>query len=85
MQTEDVGQSGETMMIANKHSLASNTTYYKAYYGKRGWRSDIDQAIPTAKMHVLAYTKGQQKINIVITGSTKGSRVVVNKVTHDIL
>jgi len=85
MQTRDVGQSGETVMITNKHSLASNTVYYRSYYGDRGWRTDIDQAIPAAKMHVLAFTKGQQKINIVIAGGSKGSQVVVNRVSHDIL
>ncbi len=85
MQTRDVGQSGETLMLSNKHSLSSNTNYYKNYYLQRGWRTDLDQAIPASNMHILAFTNGQEKINIVLTGDNNNTKIVVNKVVHDIL
>lgn len=85
VKTNDVGQSADTMLLYNKHSLSSNTNYYKSYYMQRGWRTDLDQAIPKGKMHVLAFTNGKEKINIVLTGDNNHTRIVVNKVVHSIL
>jgi hypothetical protein len=85
METRDVGQQGETLMLENNHSLTSNINYYRQYYFQRGWRSDMDEAIPAGKMHVLAFTNGRYKINIVLTGDHKKTNIVVNRVGHDIL
>ncbi len=85
LQSRDIGQSGNTLMLENKHSLSGNINYYRRYYRQRGWREDMDQPIAPAGMHVLAFTKGRDKINIVLTGNHKKTSIVVNSVTHDIL
>lgn len=85
MQTRDAGQSGETMLLSNQHSLSSNVNYYKNYYLQRGWRADMDQAMPGANTHVLAFTNGREKINIVLMGTNNNTKITVNKVIHDIL
>jgi hypothetical protein len=45
----------------------------------------MDKAVPAAKMHVLAFTNGRDKINIVLTGDHNKTNIVANRVTHDIL
>lgn len=85
LQTDDAGQSGTTVMLENRYSLDSNINYYRQYYQQRGWRADMDKPIEKAKMHVLAFTNGRYKINIVLTGDHKKTNIVVNSVSHDIL
>jgi len=85
LQTEDAGQSADTLMLENTQSLSSNVNYYRQYYQRRNWRADMDKAVPAAKMHVLAFTNGRDKINIVLTGDHNKTNIVANRVTHDIL
>jgi hypothetical protein len=83
--SRDPGQTGATILLANRHSLASNVNYYRQRYQGDGWRGDMDKAIPAAKMHVLAYTGGRRRINIVLTGDERETQVIINDVVHDIL
>lgn len=83
--SRDPGQTGATVLLANRHSLTSNVNYYRQRYQGSAWRSDMDKAIPAAKMHVLAYTAGRHKINIVLTGDERETQVIINDVVHDIL
>lgn len=83
--SRDPGQTGATVLLSNRHSLTSNVNYYRQRYGGSDWRADMDKAIPAAKMHVLAYSGGRRKINIVLTGDDKETQVVINDVLHDIL
>lgn len=85
MESTDTGQQGQTLLLSNPHSLASNVNFYQRYYETRGWRVDLNQSIPVAKMHVLAFTNGRYKINIMLTGDGSGTQVVVNRISHDIL
>lgn len=85
MQTEDAGQSADTVMLQNQQSLSSNVNYYRQYYQQRNWRADMDKAVPATKMHILAFTKGRDKINIVLTGDQNKTNIVANRITHDIL
>jgi hypothetical protein len=85
IQTKDIGQSGNTMIISNDLSLESNTNYYKSYYQQRGWRTDIDKALDTANSHVMSFTKGRDKVNLVMTRGDKSTYITVNLVTHDLL
>jgi len=85
IQTKDIGQSGTTMLISNKKSLESNTNYYKNYYQQRGWRTDLDQAIPNNDSYVMAFTSGRDKVNLVLRRVDKSTIITVNKVTHDLL
>ena len=84
-QTKDIGQSGTTMLISNKKSLESNTNYYKNYYQQRGWRTDLDQAIPNNDSYVMSFTSGRDKVNLVLRRVDKSTIITVNKVTHDLL
>ncbi len=83
--SRDPGQTGATVLLTNRHSLASNVNYYRQQYQAGDWRADMDKAIPAAKMHVLAYTGGRRKVNIVLTGDDRETQVVINDVRHDIL
>lgn len=83
--SRDPGQTGTTALLSNRRSLASNVTYYRQRYGGGEWRADMDKAVPAAGMHVLAYTSGRHKVNIVLTGDERETQVVINDVVHDIL
>jgi len=83
--SRDPGQTGTTVLLMNRNSLASNVNYYRQQFQAGDWRPDMDRAIPKAKMHVLAYTGGRRKINIVLTGDDRETQVVINDVRHDIL
>ena len=83
--SRDPGQTGATVLLMNRHSLTSNVNYYRQQFQAGDWRADMDKAIPAAKMHVLAYTGGRRKINIVLTGDDRETQVVINDVLHDIL
>lgn len=85
MESEDTGQQGQTVLMSNPHSLASNVNFYRRYYETRGWRVDLNQDIPVARMHILAFTNGRYKINIMLTGDGSKTNVVVNRISHDIL
>lgn len=83
--SEDIGQSGVTMIITNDKSMNSNTDYYKNYYEGHGWRTDLDQHIAEDNSYVLAFTKGLEKVNLVFRHVDKSTYITVNKVTHDLL
>lgn len=85
IKSRDPGQTGATVLLSNRSSLASNVNYYRQRYAGGLWRADMDKAIPVAKMHVLAYTAGRHKVNIVLTGDERETQVVINDVLHDIL
>jgi hypothetical protein len=83
--SKDLGQSGRTMMLGNKHDMATNVDFYREQYGAGGWAFDLDRDVG-GMMHVLALRKARQRVNMVISKSTNGGTViVVNEVTHDIL
>ncbi len=85
MDTVDSGQKGQTLLLSNPHSLASNVNYYRRHYQKHGWRQDMNQPVHRAKMHILAFTNGRYKINIMLTGDQNETQIVVNRIVHDIL
>lgn len=85
MDTVDSGQEGQTLLLSNPHSLASNVNYYRRHYQKHGWREDMNQPIRRANMHILAFTSGRYKINIMLTGDQNETQIVVNRIVHDIL
>lgn len=85
IKSRDPGQTGATVLLSNRHSLTSNVNWYRQRYGGSDWRADMDKAIPAAKMHVLAYSGGRRRINIVLTGDDRETQVVINDVLHDIL
>ena len=85
IQSEDIGQTGNTMLISNEKSLESNTNYYKNYYQQRGWRTDLDMDIATENSYVMAFTNGRDKVNLVLRRVDKSTVITVNKVTHDLL
>ena len=83
--SRDVGQSGHTVMLINKHSLASNVSFYRHYYGHAGWHSEDDRVVAAGHTHLLSFKKWRKSVKIIVTGAKEGSRVVVNTVTHDLL
>ena len=82
---DDYGKDSETVILSNPSTLGSNVNYYRNYYQDRGWRSDMDQATPKQNSHIMAFTNGRQKINIVLFGSNDETRIVVNHIKSDIL
>ena len=83
--SKDLGQSGRTMLIGNKHDIDTNVDFYRNRYADDGWAVDMDRSIGGI-MHVLAVHKGRKRLNMVLSEIDKGgTRIVVNEVTHDIL
>jgi hypothetical protein len=82
---DDYGKDSETVILSNRSTLGSNVNYYRNYYQDRGWRSDMDQATPKQNSHIMAFTNGRQKINIVLFGSSDETRIVVNHIKSGIL
>jgi len=83
--SRDVGQSGHTVLLINKHSLASNISFYRHHYGNGGWQSEDDRVVAEGHTHLLSFKKWRKSVKIVITGAKDGTRVVVNSVTRDLL
>lgn len=83
--SKDLGQSGRTMLLGNKHDIGTNAAFYRTRYRDDGWAFDIDRSVGGI-MHVMAVRKGRRRVNMVITEVSKGgSQIVVNEVSHDIL
>ena len=83
--SKDPGQSGRTMMVGNKHDMATNVDFYRDRYRTGGWSVDMDRSLGGI-MHVLAVRKSRRRVNLVISeGPDGGTLIVANEVTHDIL
>lgn len=83
--SRDPGQTGRTMWVRNDHDLRTNVDFYRDRYGTEGWSLDIDRSIGGV-MHVLALRKGRKRVNLVLSETSKrGSQIVVNEVTHEML
>jgi len=81
--SDDRGQSGQTSIVVNEKSLASNVDFYRNHY--RSWRSDMDQAVGDRGAHAMSFTRGRRQVHITIQGDRDGSRIVINSVKHDVL
>ena len=83
--SKDPGQTGRTMMVGNKHDMATNVDFYRNRYNTEGWSVDMDRSLGGI-MHVLAVRKSRRRVNLVISeGPDGGTLIVANEVTHDIL
>lgn len=76
--TPDFGKSGRTLLLSNSFSISGNANYYRDWYKGRGWRLDMDHASKPGQQHVLAFTRGREKVNIVISAGQGGSLIVAN-------
>jgi hypothetical protein len=83
--SEDPGKSGRTMMLVNKHDLASNVAFYRNQYAESGWVVDMDKPVGEV-MHVLAMRNGRKRVDLVIAEMKRGvTRIMATEVTHDLL
>ncbi|TDJ64974.1 MAG: hypothetical protein E2O36_00835 [Proteobacteria bacterium] len=83
--SQDVGQSGRTMIVGNKHDIRTNVDFYRGRYETEGWTFDMDRSIG-GMAHVLALRKGRKRVNLVLREAAKGgTQIVVNEVTHNLL
>jgi hypothetical protein len=83
--SKDPGQTGRTMMVGNRHDMATNVDFYRNRYSTGGWSVDMDRSLGGI-MHVLAVRKSRRRVNLVISaGPDGGTLIVANEVTHDIL
>lgn len=80
IKTPDTGKKGRTLFLSNEFTVNGNANYYRDYYDLRGWRVDMDQSPDMGKQHVLAFSKGRQQVNIVITRREDRSFIVANSV-----
>lgn len=76
--TPDLGKTGRTLLFSNSFSINGNANYYRDWYKGRGWRLDMDHASKPGQQHVLAFTRGREKVNIVISRGDGGSLIVAN-------
>lgn len=79
--SKDPGKTGETGLVINDQSIASNSAFYRQYYTDRNWSQLMD--IPQQGGHVLAYRKGGTEVHLVITENFQNTQVVFNKVEHN--
>ena len=80
IRTPDAGRDGRTLFLSNDFSVNGNANYYRDHYDLRGWKIDMDKAPSAGDQHVLAFSKGRKKVNIVITRNQDRSFVVANSV-----
>ncbi len=80
IQTPDMGKDGRTLFLSNEFSVNGNANYYRDHYDLRGWRVDMDKSPSRGDQHVLAFSKGRQKVNIVITRNQDLTFVVANSI-----
>lgn len=78
IKTPDIGKTGRTLLFSNSFSINGNANYYRDWYKGRGWRLDMDHASKPGQQHVLAFTRGREKVNIVINSGQGGSLIVAN-------
>lgn len=83
--SRDIGQSGHTVLITNRHSLSSNVSFYRHHYANAGWQPEDDRVVAEGHTHLLSFKKWRKSVKIIITGAKDGTRVVVNSVTRDLL
>lgn len=79
IRSEDVGKQGRTIQLFNDHSGNSNVIFYRNWYLDRGWKQLMDRDFG-ARIHTLAYTKGDRTVNLVITQSKGGAAVVTAQI-----
>lgn len=83
--SKDLGQSGRTMMLSNKHDLSTNVDFYRGRYGEDGWAVDMDRSLG-GFMHILALRKARERLNLVLSKNNKGGTLIVaTEVKHDLL
>jgi hypothetical protein len=83
--SQDVGQSGRTMILGNKHDMRTNVDFYRGRYETEGWKFDMDRSIGGVA-HVIALHKGRKRLNLVFRELEQGrSEIIVNEVTHSVL
>ena len=81
---DDPGKNGQTIILANSHSVVSNINYYRNYYLGKGWSEESDYELAPGKMHSLAFKTNREHINIMLMGDSKETRIVINKVKHSL-
>ena len=77
----DPGKKGRTVLVVNNYSVASNSEYYRKYYGGRGWGKSID--IEKDGSQVLAFTRFGKEVNVVISQNFGSSTQVVMNIVED--
>lgn len=76
--TPDFGKDGRTLLIQNDYTVSGNANYYRNWYEGRGWQLDMDMPSSPGQQHVLAFSKGRKKVNLVITRQEGRTDIVAN-------
>ncbi len=82
MKSNDPGKKANTLIIANEHSLRSNTAFYRNHYDGMGWTKESDYDADNA--HTLVYKTKRERVTIMLLKDGGGTRVVVNSVKNSI-
>jgi len=82
MKSNDPGKKATTLIIANEHSLRSNTAFYRNHYDGRGWTKESDYNADNA--HTLVYKTRKERVTIMLLKDGGGTRIVVNSVKNSI-
>lgn len=80
---KDPGKDATTVVARNENSVQSNVAFYRSQFDS--WRTDMDLAVATGRMHAMRFTRGRRNVNITIHGNDSGSEIVINEVTNGIL
>ncbi|MEX0951970.1 MAG: hypothetical protein WDZ86_06775 [Gammaproteobacteria bacterium] len=76
--TPDQGKDGRTLLISNEYSITANSSYYRDWYENRGWRLDMEKTVAPGKQEVLGFSKGREKVNLVISHENNTTNIVAN-------
>lgn len=76
--TPDHGKDGRTLLISNEYSITANGSYYRDWYENRGWRLDMEKTVVPGKQQVLGFSKGREKVNLVISRENNTTNIVAN-------
>lgn len=76
--TPDHGKDGRTLLISNEYSITANSSYYRDWYENRGWRLDMEKTVVPGKQQVLGFSKGREKVNLVISRENNTTNIVAN-------
>jgi len=72
----DPGKKGRTLMLVNKYSVASNSSFYRNHYLERGWKRLLDTDSENA--FVMVFRKHTEEAHLVITSTQGSTQIVMN-------
>lgn len=72
----DPGKKGRTLVLVNRYSATSNSSFYRNYYLERGWAAIMDTSSEEA--FILVFRKQKEETHLVINSIQGSTQIVMN-------